>query len=658
LTDSKNCTADTSFTVIDNFSFVAEIRTKSDVTCFGANNGTATVKVFNGTPPYSYQWSDGPLLSDSVRTGMHPFSYIVTVTDASSKTAQASVSINSPLTALVIVLDPENLKCNGDNSGVIDLTVTGGSNPYSYSWSNGYTGEDLVNVPADVYSVTVTDASNCFAQDTKTISEPAEIGLSAAVTKALNCYGDANAIATATATGGTPPNSFSYLWNDPGAQITPVATGLSAGNYTVTVTDSNNCSKTTPVQVLQPEELKRSNLVIVAPSCPGSENGSIVPTYTGGTGSGYEYVWSNNVFTRINTDLPAGQYILTMNDANNCFVSDTFNLADPGPLTIDSIQISDVTCLGKNDGTVTIYSSGGTGIIEYSADNGVSFGTSSLIGSLAAGAYTAVIRDENECPPVNNIPFSLTVLDTVGIDTIIVTDATCMGIDDGSVQITAFGGSGIYEYSTDGGTNYVSDDLITSLAGGDYTVTVKDDQDCISEQQPVTITYADTVEIASVTHTNVTCADNTDGTITITAQGGTRAYQYSVDDGDNFAADSLFSGLPQGNYSVIVRDANLCLSESQAVTLDAPESCGLVIFDAISPNGDGKNDVWNIINAGPKIKVEIFNIWGKSVFSSSGYSDPWDGKYNGNDLPAGTYYYVIDPGDGSANITGAVSIVK
>jgi hypothetical protein len=177
VTDDNNCTSDTTIAVIDNNTFVAQIAAKTDVVCYGANNGSATVRVSNGQAPFSYQWSDGVTLSDSIRTGMQPDNYTVTVTDGAAKTAQASVSITGPSTALTIVLDPDDLICNGDNSGVIDLTVTGGTLPYSFEWSNGYTGEDLVNIPAETYTVTVTDGNGCEEQDTKIVNEPAAIGL-------------------------------------------------------------------------------------------------------------------------------------------------------------------------------------------------------------------------------------------------------------------------------------------------------------------------------------------------------------------------------------------------------------------------------------------------------------------------------------------------
>ncbi len=249
----------------------------------------------------------------------------------------------------------------------------------------------------------------------------------------------------------------------------------------------------------------------------------------------------------------------------------------------------------------------------------------------------------------------------MSIDTVVATNATCLGISDGSLAITAMGGTGIYEYSSDNGNTFVNTSTISLLPAGLFDVVVRDENDCRSGSQPVTLFYNDTVRIGSVTATDLTCSGSNDGSISITATGGTGPYEYSTDGGTIFGASSTINSLALGDYQVVARDENQCLSAEYPVTLNKAETCGLVIYDAISPGTvDGKNDVWYIDNSGsfPNIKVTIFNIWGTEVFSSKGYGTPWDGTYKGKALPAGTYYYVIDPGDGSDVLSGPVSIVK
>ncbi len=499
VTDNKSCTADTGFAVNDGITLVAQITAKTDVQCFGQNDGSATVTAFNGVPPYSYQWSDqGSPTPLDIRTGMAPGTYFVVVSDAAvptPHTAQASVDIFGPTSALNLVLNPQDLRCYADSSGVIDLVVTGGTQPYQYLWSNDYTGEDLVNVASGLYTITVTDGNNCTAQSSETLTEPTAIALDVSVDGEILCHGDNNVSATANASGGF--GTFSYLWDDPGTQVTKTAFDLSAGTFNVKVTDENGCFKTASTLITEPD-----SIVVEAeldnPSCVGLADGAIIPTVSGGTGA-YDYVWSNDVYERLNTDIPAGTYTLTVTDQNNCTLVQDLMLADPDSVKIESVTVTDLTCSGQNDG---------------------------------------------------------------------------------SIAITATGGTGLFEYSSDGGDTYVS---------------------------------ASTLE-----------------------------------------------DLEKGDYILLVRDGNGCLSETYPVTLEKQEGCAMLIYDAFSPNGDDLNPVWNIGNIEnfPACTVRIFNIWGIEVFSSKGYGIPWDGKYEGKDLPSGTYYYVIDPGDGSSTRTGAVSIVK
>lgn len=657
LTDSKGCIADTAIAVIDNFTFVAQISAKTDVLCHGTNDGSATVSVFNGTAPYSYQWSDGPTFIDiATRTGMAPGPYTVTVTDAAAKTALAAVTIEGPAAPLNLVLSVNDLQCAQDNSGVANLTVTGGTIPYAYSWDNGYTGEDLVNVAANTYTVTVTDANGCQAQAVAIIDQPDVIGLDITAAGTILCAGGKGVALTANTSGGV--GSFSYLWNDPGTQTTKTAFDLEAGNYSVVVTDENGCTKTASATIIEPAPLT-IDAVVTQPTCPGTTDGSIVPTVSGGT-PGFDYVWSNGVFDRVNANLAPNIYTLTVTDNNNCMLVQEFVLTGPDTLKITSVDITDVSCLGKQDGALTIHTTGGTGDIQYSNNNGTDFTTSPDFTTLLQGEYILVARDANNCLSETH-PVELTITDTVRITGVTATDATCLGVDNGSLSVTASGGTGVFQYSTDGGTTFGDAAVLSSLAGGSYQLVVSDENDCLSEAYPVALVYTDTIRLTSVIPTDLTCADLPDGIIAMTAEGGTSPYTYSVDGGTTFGTEATVTALNQGDYTAVAMDDRGCLSEEHPVTLHKTESCGLVIYDAFSPGKiDGKNDTWIIdnVSAYPNIKVKIFNIWGKEVFTSDGYDEPWDGTYQGNELPSGTYYYVIDPGDGTKVLTGAVSIVK
>jgi gliding motility-associated-like protein len=153
--------------------------------------------------------------------------------------------------------------------------------------------------------------------------------------------------------------------------------------------------------------------------------------------------------------------------------------------------------------------------------------------------------------------------------------------------------------------------------------------------------------------------DNPLGSISLENTGGISPVNFVIIPDSSSNTSGVFNDLDAQNYRLFAMDANSCKSNELLVTLPEPET-NMVVYDAFSPNGDGKNDVWHIPGIGnyPNCSVKIFNVWGVDVFTSKGYGTPWDGKYKGNDLPSGTYYYVIDPGDGSGELTGPVSLVK
>ena len=195
-----------------------------------------------GTAPYSYRWSNGATTQDL--SGVPAGTYTVTITDALGCTATASATITQP-GALVLTTTLTSPSCCASSTGGIDLTVSGGTAPYSYRWSNGATTQDLTGVGAGTYSVTVTDARGCPAGRSVTITQPTALRATTSSTNATCTAADGTA--TVVASGGTAP--YSYRWS-PGGQTTATATGLASGAYTVIITDARGCSLTASASVL------------------------------------------------------------------------------------------------------------------------------------------------------------------------------------------------------------------------------------------------------------------------------------------------------------------------------------------------------------------------------------------------------------------------
>ncbi len=728
VTDDNGCTEDTSLFVNDSTLFLVFFKPEDivNVDCRGNSTGSATVSHSGGTGPYTYEWTDAlaqPVGGDNPTLSNVPAgTYYCKVTDNFDMDDQAVVTISEPSEDLTaILLDKVEPDCNGDDDGSIDIGISGGTLPYSYAWlPNGETSEDISNLGPGTYSVTVTDDHGCTAQVSNIeITEPSTIVPDPQILDEILCNGDNTGRIDGNAKGGT--GVLSYLWNDPAAQSNKIATNLFAGNYQVTVTDENGCQKTSSqVSLSEPSEIQISEIHKDL-TCYGDNDGFIILTVTGGTVP-YTYLWEPILaITKDITDLDAGEYIVTVTDANNCTKKDTTIISEPAAISIDSVKVTNLACYGDTDGSIDITVSGGTGPYTYSWDHGP---TTEDVSGLSAGDYTITVQDVNSCTQDSTI----TITEPAGMEVNHVeTDVTCNGGNNGAIVITVTGGAGGYTYTWSHGP---TTEDVTGLAAADYTVTVEDANACTLDST-FTITEPDAITIDSEENTDISCYGeddgtititasggtgvltytlnpgaiqtnstgaftglssgtftvdvddangcgpvtsgniiiiepdslyidtlllNTDGSITITAMGGIKPYEYSIDGGTTFLSDSVFSDISTVQITVVVKDANGCTVTRQFTVIIEIE-----IYDAFTPNADGINDLWNIHGLNimyPNCIVKVYSTWGTLVFSSNGYPEPWDGTRNGTELPAGTYIYVIDLGDGSDPMTGTVNIIK
>ncbi len=247
INDANNCSFTLSVNITEPDALTGTI-TPTDVTCFGAGDGSASMSANGGVIPYNYQWSTGQ--SGNTASTLSPGSIILTVTDANACSATFSTTINSP-TALTSSVASSNPYCNGSADGSIDITVTGGTATYSFQWAGlaGNTGSQS-NLAAGTYNVTVTDANACSVTSSITLSEPTAINITFAVTDASSATANDGAI-NSTVTGGVLP--YVYNWNNASSSADPA--GLTEGQYCVTVTDANTCTVTACATVSAPSAI-------------------------------------------------------------------------------------------------------------------------------------------------------------------------------------------------------------------------------------------------------------------------------------------------------------------------------------------------------------------------------------------------------------------
>ncbi|TPD69941.1 T9SS type A sorting domain-containing protein [Flavobacterium microcysteis] len=556
VTDFNGCQTTRSFTI--NQPTVLSAATgggKTDVSCNGGTNGTATVAPTGGTPPYTYSWAPSGGTAASA-TGLAIGTYTVTVTDNNNCQTTRSFTITQP-TALSAATGggKTDVSCNGGANGAATVAPTGGTPPYTYSWSpSGGTAASATGLAAGTYTVTVTDANTCQTTRSFTINQPTALTATTSQTD-VSCNGGANGTASVVVSGGTP--SYTYSWA-PSGGTAATASGLTAGTYTVTITDANACQITRSFTIAEPTALTATTSQTNV-SCNGGSNGTASVTASGGTPA-YTYSWAPSGGTAATaTGLAAGTYTVTITDANACQITRTVSVSEPNALSATTSQ-TDILCNGGSTGSASVTVSGGTGAYTYSwAPSG---GTAATASGLAAGTYTVTVTDANLC----QLTRSFTIAEPTALSaTTSQTDIICNGSSTGSASVTVSGGTGAYTYSwaPSGGTAATA----TGLAAGTYTVTVTDANLC---QLTRSFTIAEPAALsATPSQTSVSCNGGANGSASVVVTGGTGAYTYSWAPSGGTAATA--TGLAAGNYTVTITDANLCqITRTIQVTQPSP----------------------------------------------------------------------------------------
>ena len=611
VTDNNNCKTDTSFVVGHNLKLLVYISAKKDVDCKGNSTGGARVSVINGSGNYTYKWRDnlGYPIGGNIDTliNVPGGTYFIKVVDnTKNDSAETYVVINEPST-LSLTLISQNLRCANDNSGFIDLRVTGGTLPYSFLWSNGKTTEDLINISAGDYYVTVTDANNCIASSNKEITQPDPIVVSFKIDKPIFCYGDNDGVITCNASGGY--GQLSYFWSDPGNQTTPTATALAAGTYTCTVTDENNCKREGTVQLNQPLEIRVLS-TIYNPSCYGYTDGKIINDVAGGTPP-YYFNWSNGQTVKDLENIGAGDYAFTVTDYYNCKKVKNYSITEPDPIIISNVEKTEPICYGYN-GNIKIYVTGGNGSYTYSIDGGNNYQSNASF-TTKAGSYEAIVKDLKGCLS-EKIDVILSQPEKIKIEVINVTNPTCYGHNDGIIEISASGGVGSYQYSIDGGNTYSLNNIFNEITNNSYNIVVKDENNCISDDSVVVVDKPEKLVIKDLIKRDITCYGNNDGYLKIMASGGNGNIYYSLDGGLTFSQENEYNSLQKGSYTALLKDENNCFSRDSVVDINEPQA---IVIDSIlksEPTCFGYSDGRIIINASGGTGVLQYSIDGGQTY--------------------------------------------
>jgi gliding motility-associated-like protein len=573
LTDANGCSSTANITISDPPTLLLSAVVSTDfngfsVGCAGGDNGIATASASGGGGgPYTFAWSNGANTPQA--TNLTAGSYTVTVTDNNGCSTTTSISLNEPTALVATASLVNNISCNGQTDGALQASASGGISPYSYLWNTNNIQPQLTGLAAGSYTVTVTDANGCMATASETVIEPTVLQLQVNVQNAT-CQGVNNGTATVNVSGGTSP--YTYTWNN-GQQV-PTAISLASGNYTVTVSDANGCTRTTTATVGEASPILAQVLNVQSVSCANNVcDGNATVNATGGLGA-FTYTWSSGELGQSATNLCAGSNSVTVSDNVGCFAVVSFNVGAPSPISVSGVNSTPVSCYGGSNGSFTISPAGGSPQYTfswYTQANTLISTTSGFVGTindLSAGTYLVSISDANGCS-LPAIPFTVTQPNTPLTATATGSNVSCAGGSDGSVTVNPAGGTPSYAYQWDPSAGGQNTQTAFNVVAGTYTVTVTDANGCTTTTQ-VSITEPTTIEFEAVAD-STTCYGDNDGSISFQSTlGGTPPYTYSLD-GTNFTTDTLLQGLAGGEYTVYVEDANGCQVSSQLVVPQPPQ---------------------------------------------------------------------------------------
>lgn len=513
--------------------------------CADATDGTLQINAYGGTPNYTYLWDNGFMIPQRINLGID--SYFVTVTDSKGCVLQDTIELLGPAPLAIAIDSLEQISCPGLNDGLVKLTGEGGTSPYQFLWGNGSTSPLRSGLAMGTYPVTVTDFNGCTTSLTITITEPAPLNLSLANMDQPICRGDETGSLTLSASGGQEP--YEYLWNDGLTTSNPLRENLPVGEYQVIVQDANACVSDTLFLVLEPASDLAISALLTEPTCVGLSNGSIQINAGGQTP--LIYAWSNGATTVNLTNVPVGDYGLTVTDDRGCIADTTFNLTADQVFTINSTVVQP-SCFGVNDGIIdqTLIEQGQPPFQFFWAFNNTNHVDQMFLGP---GNYQYSVTDALGCSFVSDTfqlaypaPLQLALVDSVGI--------ACAGDDNGFLETAASAGTAPYSYNWLGTGNTTSS--IANLSAGDYLLSVTDARGCeldtmLSLSDPPVLEVSASLELGNV------CDPEAIDVLSSQVVGGSMPYAY--DWSDRSDSPNIINPEP-GDYFLTITDANGCVS--------------------------------------------------------------------------------------------------
>lgn len=646
IADAGGCPFSNSYTITEPADIVIAVDSENDITCYNANNGSINISVTGGTGAYSYSWTKNttPYEVTEDISNLAPGTYEVSVTDVNNcgpKTA--SFTITEPPLLVVSLVSQANVLCYGAATGAINVNVTGGTLGvgYNFSWigPNGFTStnQNLTGIPAGNYDLTLTDANGCVKNLSVIITQSTEI-IIAYTTTPITCYGANNASMSVTLTGGNP--SYQFQWSNLSTSLSQ--NNLSAGNYTIAVTDNVGCIKTETI-VIPEAPIFTINPIVTQISCNGANNGSINLNLTGGIAP-VALTWSDgSTAGLIRNNLAPGTYTATISDGTPCYIVRTFTIIQPLPLVLSANLTNAFDCTNASSGAINLVVAGGTLPYSYSWSNGA---TTEDLSNLTSGNYLVSVTDANGCRANAQYPI-------IRHDPIVITLATQTDFDCSAHTVNqqfvaqVAGGIPPYQLQWSSGTiSGVNNEIMQTNVNGTVVLEVTDNIGC---QSNYTVNV-DTPVLGYATFNQSSFGFATYGIYAI----GDPIQFTNTSTGDfvsvlwDFGDGTFSTELNPIHTYTIAKDYIVTLTVTypfgcvyvQTISLFVEEGYVLVVPTAFTPNNDTLNDTFRPVTRRLKnVQMDIYDTWGSLIYSETGdVLVGWDGKIKGFNAENGNYY--------------------
>jgi SprB-like repeat protein/type IX secretion system substrate protein len=593
--------------------------------CNGTNDGAISIlNVNNGVAPYQYSIDGGITYgSGSNFTNISAGAYDIVVKDTNGCLSTSSVVVSEP-DKVTGVISETPILCNGESTGMLSVMPSGGSGTYSYLWLTGETTGLISGLAAGSYQVTITDQNGCISNSLSySLIQPDEILVTPLKVVVngyeITCSGASDGIVDLAVSGGSILSDYSYQWSN--GQATSTLSNVVAGMYSVLVFDDNGCSAEAFVEVTEPPPLVINENIIANVACNGGNNGSVEVVATGGVG-GYLFSLDAGSFASDNIffNLISGSHSVRVKDLNGCEQISTISITEPEKIEI-ILESTNRTVCGQANGLIDISVTGGILPYQYNWQDefGQVVGSAEDLLNYPSGAYSLIVTDANGCMQSLNAAISNSDGPVIEIKSL--TATTCFDSSDGGAEITVNGGLPPYTINWDNGESGLA---ATNLIKGSIQVSVKDDTGCVAFMT-LDIPGSDPIEIMDLQISNPLCFGDTDGSISVNAEGGTAPYSYTWSNGET---GSVLNDLGAASYEVTIVDINNC-TFSQTVSLDQPSEL--------------------LVSAEVNVPSCIGNADGSIFLDVSGGVSPYNIYMNGNivgtnfigSLLAGTYTLII-----------------